>query len=166
MKISEILTPERTGYQVDASSKKRVLELLSNKLAEAQEGISSSEVFDSLLARERIGSTGLGKGVALPHGRVKDIDQTICAFFQLREGIDFDSIDQQPVDLVCALLVPQSSTDEHLRLLASLADIFRDEEFCSRLRKASSREALYRELVRRQPPPDNHGDGATLRDAS
>lgn len=152
MKISEILTPERVGHHVDAASKKRALELLSTKLAENQEEISSADIFNSLLARERLSSTALGRGVALPHGRVKDIDQTLCAFLQLREGIDFDSNDHQPVDLLCALVVPEHSTDEHLKILAALAEMFRNEAFCEQLRKATSSEELYQQLIHWQPP--------------
>ncbi len=151
MKISEILTPEHVYAQADAASKKRALELLSTKLAENQEGISSSDIFDSLLARERLSSTGLGRGVALPHGRVKDLDQTLCAFIQLREGIDFDSNDHQPVDLLCALVVPEHSTDEHLQILATLAEMFRNDEFCKLLRKASSSKELYQQLIHWRP---------------
>jgi len=160
MKISEILSPERVGHQVDAASKKRALELLSARLAENQDEVSSSDIFNSLLARERLSSTGLGRGVALPHGRVKDIDQTLCAFLQLREGIDFDSNDHQPVDLLCALVVPEHSTDEHLKILATLAEMFRNEAFCERLRKASSSEELYQQLTGWQPPDRPSAEGS------
>ncbi len=151
MKISEILSPERIDFRTDVASKKRALELLSNKLADDQGNVSSSDIFDSLLARERLSSTALGKGVALPHGRVKDIDQTLCAFLQLREGIDFDANDHQPVDLLCALLVPEHSTNEHLRVLATLAEMFRDKELCEQLRNTSSNDDLYQQLIQWQP---------------
>ncbi len=153
MKISDILSPERIANQADAASKKRALELLSSKLAEGQNELSSTQIFDSLLARERLSSTGLGKGVALPHGRAKNIDRTICAFVRLREGIDFDSVDQQPVDLLCGLLVPEESTEEHLQILATLAEMLRDESFCKKLREASSEQELYHLLTRYHPPP-------------
>ncbi len=153
MKISDILSPERIANQADAASKKRALELLSSKLAEGQNELSSTQIFDSLLARERLSSTGLGKGVALPHGRAKNIDRTICAFVRLREGIDFDSVDQQPVDLLCGLLVPEESTEEHLQILATLAEMLRDEAFCKKLREASSEQELYHLLTRYHPPP-------------
>ena len=151
MNIAQILTPERVGYHTEATSKKRALELLSAKLAEHQGNLTTCEVFDSLLAREKLSSTGLGKGVGLPHGRLKDLDRSLCAFVRLREEIDFDSNDQQPVDLLCALLVPEQSTDEHLQLLAMLAEMFRDQELCQKLRKASSREELYRLLIHWRP---------------
>ena len=152
MNISEILAPDRVGSRADAASKKRALELLSSRLADNGETISSSDIFNSLLAREKLSSTGLGRGVALPHGRVKGLDRSLCAFLQLREGIDFDSNDDQPVDLLCALIVPEHSTDEHLQILAMLAEMFRNEDFCEKLRRASSSEELYRQLVHWQPP--------------
>ena len=147
MKISDILSPERIEAHADVASKKRALELLSDRLASGLKELSSAQIFDSLIARERLSSTGLGKGVALPHGRAKGIDQALCAFVQLREGIDFDSVDQQPVDLLCGLLVPEQSTEEHLQILAALAEMLRDEPFCRKLREASSREELYRLLT-------------------
>ncbi len=163
MKLSDILSLERIEAQADAPSKKRALELLSSKLAEGQKGLSSTQIFDSLLARERLSSTGLGKGIALPHGRMGGIDQALCAFVQLREGIDFDSVDQQPVNLLCGLLVPEESTEEHLQILSALAEMLRDETFCKRLREAPSREELYRLLTHyplrssrkeNRPPPE------------
>ncbi len=157
MKVSKLLTPERVYSRADAASKKRALELLSVILAENQENISSADIFNSLLARERLSSTGLSRGVALPHGRVKNIDQPLCAFLQLREGIDFDSNDHQPVDLLCALIVPEHSTDEHLQILATLAEMFRNEEFCEQLRKASSNEELYQKLTHWQPAESSTG---------
>ena len=159
MKLSDILSLERIEVQAGAASKKRALELLSSKLAEGQKGLSSTQIFDSLLARERLSSTGLGKGIALPHGRIGGIDQALCAFVQLREGIDFDSVDQQPVDLLCGLLVPEESTEEHLQILSALAEMLRDETFCKRLREASSREELYRLLTHyplRSSRKENH----------
>ncbi len=152
MNIPEILSPENVSSQADVTSKKRALELLSHMLASHTEQISSADVFDSLLAREKLSSTGLGKGVALPHGRVKNIDQTRCALLQLRKGIDFDANDDQPVDLLCALMVPEHSTDEHLQVLAALAEMFRDQNLCERLRTAPTSDKLYQELTHWRPP--------------
>ncbi len=154
MNIAQILTPERIGFDTEATSKKRALEQLSAKLAWNREDLSTGQVFDSLLARERLSSTGLGRGVGLPHGRIKDLERSLCAFIRLHEGIDFDANDRQPVDLLCALLVPEQSTDEHLQLLAMLAEMFRDPELCRRLRDASSAEELYRLLVQWHAPGD------------
>ena len=137
MQIAKLLTPARIACLQDSSSKKRVLESLSTQLASDLEGFTDGEIFDSLIGRERLGSTGLGKGVALPHGRMKGLDSPIAALLTLARGIDYDAIDNQPVDLLFALLVPEESTDEHLKILAQLAEMFSNTDFCSRLRKST-----------------------------
>ncbi len=134
MQIIDILTPERIACGIKAKSKKRALEKLSVLLADSDPSLSSSKVFDCLIARERLGSTGLGRGVAIPHARVKHCDQTLGAFLLLNNGVDYDAIDKQPVDLLFALLVPEDSTDEHLRILAGLAEMFSDDPFRKRIR--------------------------------
>ncbi len=143
------LVEERVGCGVEAASKKRVLEQLGQRLAESSQDLTQDEVFDALLERERLGSTGLGKGIALPHARMSKITQSVAAFIQLPEGIDFDAIDNQPVDLAFAMLVPEEATEEHLQLLAKLAQMFDDSEFCSDLRGAESTEQLL-QLIRHQ----------------
>jgi PTS system nitrogen regulatory IIA component len=104
-------------------------------------------VFDALIGRERLGSTGLGHGVAIPHGRLEGNDRTRAAFLQLRDGVDFDSNDRQPVDLLFAMVVPEDSTEEHLKVLARLAEMFSDADFDRRLREAGSAEDLHRLIV-------------------
>lgn len=136
MQLSELLDLDRIRCNYQAASKKRVLEQLSQLIADSQTELTQTQVFDSLLSRERLGSTGLGRGVAIPHGRVKSNNQTIAAVIKLQDGIDFDAVDNQPVDLVFALLVPENSTDEHLQLLAQLAQMFSNEEFVAKLRAA------------------------------
>ena len=124
MKLSEILSPECIRLDSDATSKKRVLESVSQLLADTDEELSAREVFDCLIAREKLGSTGLGQGVAIPHGRLSGLDKTIGVFLRLPKGVDFDAPDNEPVDLVFALLVPKESTEEHLQVLASIAGYF------------------------------------------
>ena len=143
MQIAEILTPGRVAVSSGISSKKGVLEELARLIAEDTANLTQTEIFDSLCARERLGSTGLGHGVAIPHGRLKGGKQTLGAFIQLQEGIDYDAVDQQPVDLLFALLVPEESTDEHLQILARLAEMFSDSDLVRRLRRASSSNRLY-----------------------
>lgn len=143
MQIAEILTPGRVAVSSGITSKKGVLEELARLIAEDTSDLTQTEIFDSLCARERLGSTGLGHGVAIPHGRLKGGKQTLGAFMQLHEGIDYDAVDQQPVDLLFALLVPEESTDEHLQILARLAEMFSDSDLVSRLRRASSSNRLY-----------------------
>jgi PTS system nitrogen regulatory IIA component len=137
MQITALLSPGRVACQQDSSSKKRSLELLSQLLSTALPAYADGELFDSLVGRERLGSTGLGHGVALPHGRIKGLDAPIGAFVTLATGIDYDAIDNQPVDLLFALLVPEESTEEHLQILARLAAMFSDADLCRKLRECS-----------------------------
>ena len=113
----------------------------------------SAAVFDSLIGRERLGSTGLGHGVALPHGRVNQAEHAIGAFLKLDKGVDFDALDRQPVDLIFGLLVPDHYTDEHLKILAHLAEMFSDLTFCQRLRQADHDAALYQLFHTWKPTP-------------
>ena len=143
MRISDILTSERIICNVTLSSKKAALETLSGLIASASIRLDEQEVFNSLLTRERLGGTGLGNGIALPHGRLKDGLSTIAAFIKLRQGVDYDAVDHQPVDLIFALLVPEHSTEEHLQVLAQLAEMFNKPEFLTQLRREESEEAIY-----------------------
>ena len=147
MRISEILTNDRILCNVDLSSKKAVLETLSGLIAGTGSGLTGQEVFNSLLSRERLGGTGLGNGIALPHGRLKNGLSTIAAFIQLKQGVDYDAFDRQPVDLIFALLVPEQSTEEHLQVLAQLAEMFNKPEFLARLRREESNETIYNLLT-------------------
>lgn len=143
MNLSDLIAPQRVVCCTDVSSKKRSLELLGNLIAADQTEIDAGIVFDSLVGRERLGSTGLGHGVALPHGRLVQSQQAVGAFLKLEHGIDFDANDQQSVDLLFGLLVPEHYTDEHLKILAHLAEMFDDENFCAQLRAADSDQTLY-----------------------
>jgi len=151
MKISDILSPERISCAASPASKKRVLQEIGALMLNADASLTQGEIFDSLLSRERLGSTGLGHGVAIPHGRVDSATETSGAFIQLDQGIDFDAIDGQPVDLIFGLLVPAESTEEHLQVLAHLAKMFSDGTFCEKLRQANSNEELYTLLSEWQP---------------
>jgi nitrogen PTS system EIIA component len=147
MQIGELLSLDRVVDNADVTSKKRTLELLGQLLGSEETGLSADEVFDTLLARERLGSTGLGAGVAIPHGRMKGIGRAVGAFVKLREGIDFDAPDKQPVDLLFALIVPEECTDAHLDILAQLARLFRDADTVAQLRQCTDSETLYRALT-------------------
>ena len=155
MPTTELLHPARIACQQDSSSKKRSLEMLSNLLASAVPNYTEAEIFDSLVGRERLGSTGLGNGVALPHGRLRGLKQPIAALVTLRKGIDFDAIDRQPVDLFYALLVPEESNEEHLKILARLAGLFSNPDFCSKLRGCSDSNQCF-QLI------DNQSDNQQL----
>lgn len=146
MQLTDLLAPERICCGSRAGSKKRVLEQISGLIAESQEALEKNEVFDSLLSRERLGSTGLGHGVAIPHGRIKGSDKAIGALVTLEHGIDFDAMDNQDVDLLFAVLVPENATDEHLQILAKLAEMFSDAELLERMRKAEDATTLLNEI--------------------
>ena len=132
--LDRILAPERVHSNVPAGSRKRTLQVLGEVFADADPDLSALSVFDRLVARERLGSTGLGEGCALPHARVPGLGRTLAAFLRLRTGVDFDSPDHEPVDLVFGLLVPDESTDEHLEILAAIAGVFSDERVRSSIR--------------------------------
>ncbi len=146
MQVSEFIQPERVLCNVDANSKKRAFEALSQLISEDCEGISANDVFDSLIAREKLGGTGLGYGVAIPHGRLKNINSTRGAFIKLKTGIDFDSIDKKPVDLMFALLVPENAEEEHLQTLALLANMLNDEALRDKLRHATTADEIQETL--------------------
>jgi PTS system nitrogen regulatory IIA component len=141
--LSQILSADRIQCNATCSSKKAALEKLAALIASGSSELTPSEVFDSLFSRERLGSTGLGNGIALPHGRLKNGKQTLAAFIRLQSGIDYDAIDHKPVDLLFALLVPEESTEEHLQILSTLAELFSDTAFLNRLRTEDSPDAVF-----------------------
>lgn len=143
MKLSEILSADRVSHGTSVTSKKKALEELSALLSKGTGTLSSAEVFTSLTGREKLGSTGLGHGVAIPHGRVAGVETSVGAFMRLKQAVDYDAHDGNPVDLVFGLLVPQSATEAHLKHLAAIAEMFSDEDFCAKLRSASDDKALY-----------------------
>ena len=151
MKITDLLTARRVVCNGGVTSKKRVLELLSELITADQPEFTARQVFASLSEREQLGSTGLGRGVALPHGRLGHGRQAIGAFLKLKRGVDFDATDRQQVDLVFGLLVPEHFTDEHLKILAYLAEMFSDQAFCAQLRAADSDQALFERLLQWKP---------------
>jgi PTS system nitrogen regulatory IIA component len=153
MQVSDILTRARVLHKVKGRSKKAILETLANLIASEAPELTSAEVFNSLLTRERLGSTGLGHGVAIPHGRINHGRQPYGAFVRTEEGIDFDAIDNQPVDLFFALLVPVQATEEHLQILAQLAEMFSDEAFLERLRASRSSHEIFELLTQWTPRP-------------
>jgi len=143
-RLSDILTAERTACGIQVASKKRALEKLAELIASASPGLLPGEVFDCLLARERLGSTGLGHGVALPHGRLPEVDHPVGAFLRLRGAVDYDAIDREPVDLLFGLLLPDGTADENLKVLASLAERLDDAGLRERLRASERCEDLFR----------------------
>lgn len=149
MQINELFHPARIACKQSCASKKRSLEILGRLLADSTPDLTEGEIFDSLIARERLGSTGLGKGVALPHGRIQGLTRPMGALLTLEDGIDFDALDKQPVDLLFALLVPEESTDEHLQILAALAGLFSQPGLCQQIRSSQDGDSCY-ELLQAQ----------------
>ncbi|MGI9228539.1 MAG: PTS IIA-like nitrogen regulatory protein PtsN [Gammaproteobacteria bacterium] len=147
MQISDILDPSRILCGVDKTSKKAALESIAGLLASGSDSLSQGQVFDCLLNRERLGSTGLGKGIGLPHGRMKNGNNTIAAFVRLQSGIDYNAADKQPVDLLFALLVPEESTDEHLQILSQIAEKFSSTDLQEKLRSEDDVQALFELLT-------------------
>ncbi|MFV2056637.1 MAG: PTS IIA-like nitrogen regulatory protein PtsN [Thiohalomonadales bacterium] len=143
MEIHDILSPDRIVCDLDASSKKRALEKISDMLSnDSSLDIAPQEVCESLIAREKLGSTGIGCGVAIPHGRLKSANKTLAAFVRLHKGIDYDAIDNKEVDLIFALLVPENSTEDHLQILAELAEMFSNSEILEKLRNTNDSQSL------------------------
>ncbi len=145
--INSFLTPERVEVHWQVSSKKRLLESVASLLTKGNAGLDKKTLFQILTERERLGSTGIGKGVALPHGRVNSLDQVIGAFAVLDSPLDYDAVDKQPVNLVFALLVPVEANEEHLRILAHLAKLFNEATLRKKLKTTRSATEAYRILT-------------------
>lgn len=140
--IIKLLPLENILLELDASSKKRVFEQ-AGLLFENNQGIARSTVFDSLFAREKLGSTGLGQGIAIPHGRIKGLKEATGAFFRLATPVPFDSPDGKPVSLLFVLLVPEQATEQHLQILSELAQRFSDRNCRDALTSAPGAEAIH-----------------------
>jgi PTS system nitrogen regulatory IIA component len=125
--IAKLLPPTNILLELDVTSKKRLFEQ-AGLLFENNQGIARSTVFDSLFAREKLGSTGLGQGVAIPHGRIKGIKDAIGAFLRLKNPVPFDAPDGKPVGMAFVLLVPEQATEQHLQILSELAQLFSDRD--------------------------------------
>ncbi len=143
MKLAEILKDSRVAAGVAVTSKKRALEEISKLLALGAPSVSHVEILASLAGREKLGSTGLGHGVAIPHGRMAGVSASVGAFIRLKHPVDYDTHDGQPVDLIFGLLVPQNATGEHLQHLAAIAEKFSDDDFCAQVHAAKDEAALH-----------------------
>ena len=148
--ITPLLKPDNMLADVETTSKKRLFEQ-AGQLFQTSHGVPATEVFDSLFSREKLGSTALGYGIAIPHGRIKHLKETACAFARLKTPTDFDAPDGQPVDLVFILLAPAAATDIHLQILGELAAMFSDESFRDRLRAAGDAAELHRLITEWAP---------------
>lgn len=151
MQLTDVLAIDRVSVKSSASSKKTLLEKASELLASPSTSAPARAIFESLCQRERLGSTGLGHGVAIPHGRLAEQTEVTGALIRLSRGISFDAPDSEPVDLFFALAVPAQCTDAHIRLLSEVAEIFADETRREALRKATTPQEILTELGRNRP---------------
>ena len=157
--LSNLLSVDQVQLNLEASSKKRVFEQ-AGILFETRLGLARSTIFDSLFAREKLGSTGLGQGIAIPHGRIKGLKDAIGAFVRLAAPIQFESIDSKPVTFAFVLLVPEAATERHLLLLSELAQMFSDRAFRDNLATATDASALHQLFL------DWQADAPTQRSAT
>jgi PTS system nitrogen regulatory IIA component len=151
MEIEDLLAAENVLADFRASSKKQTIQALSRKLADSL-GLDPRTVFEKLLERERLGSTGVGKGVAIPHARIDGLDRIVGLFARLASPVEFDSVDDQPVDIVFMLLAPTDAGADHLKALARISRLLRDENTLSKLRLTVDAGALYAMLAQ----PSSH----------
>ncbi|KDO13885.1 PTS IIA-like nitrogen regulatory protein PtsN [Vibrio metoecus] len=146
MQLSEVLSLDCTKSAVQCSSKKRALEIIS-EIAALHTGQNATELFECMLSREKMGSTGIGNGIAIPHARMSDSEKAVAVLLQCEEPIEFDSIDNRPVDLLFALLVPEDQCKEHLKTLACMAERLNDKQILKQLRNAESDQELFNIMV-------------------
>jgi PTS system nitrogen regulatory IIA component len=147
MQIIDMFKKEYIIEELKAKSKRAVLAELSGIFTHYHSGIQSEAMVEVLLDREKLGSTGIGDGIAIPHGKLKGLDNLVIAFGRSREGIDFDSIDGKPVHIFFLLMAPESSTGQHLKALAKISRMLKDQEFRSSLMSAKNTEELYRKIA-------------------
>jgi PTS system nitrogen regulatory IIA component len=149
MTLQDILTLDCTKCAVPASSKKRILEQICLLAAEKMGNCSASDLLDSILNREKMGSTGIGNGIAIPHGRLSNTDKAMAVLLTTEQAIDFDAIDNKAVDIFICLFVPQDSTQEHLNTLQSIAQLFSDRKTAKQVRKCTNNLQLYDFIIQK-----------------
>ncbi len=141
MEITELIGSDGVVANLRVTSKKQALQELSKRAAELT-GRPERAIFEVLTERERLGTTGVGNGIAIPHGKLADLDRLYGLFARLETPIDFDAIDEQPVDLICVLLAPETAGADHLKALARVSRLLRDRAICDKLRGTDSAEAI------------------------
>ena len=146
MDIADLLGPSQVVAKLKATSKKQALQNLARRAAEIT-GQSEDAIFKALDKREKLGTTGVGNGIAIPHGKLPNLDRIYGVFARLEHPIDFDAIDERPVDLIFLLLAPEASGADHLKALARASRLLRDKSACEKLRGTDDSEALYALLI-------------------
>ncbi|MCM2678609.1 PTS IIA-like nitrogen regulatory protein PtsN [Echinimonas agarilytica] len=147
MNMRSILSKDCTFSAVQCSSKKRALEIVSEIAAKHLQGLTENEIFERFLAREKLGSTGIGNGIAIPHGRLPSDASNVAILVQFESPIEFDAIDKKPVDIMFAMLVPEQDCKHHLKTLALVAEKLGQKNTLKQLRCASSAEDLYQVII-------------------
>ncbi len=142
MDIAELISSEEIVPSLRVSSKKQALQELSKRAAELT-GQPERAIFEVLIQRERLGTTGVGQGIAIPHGKLPELDRLYALFARLETPVDFDAIDEQPVDLICLLLAPETAGADHLKALARVSRLLRDAAICEKLRGSDKPDAVY-----------------------
>ncbi len=147
MQINDMFDKDYIIEELKATSKRAVLAELSEIFSRDQKGLAPGAMVDVLLEREKLGSTGIGDGIAIPHGKLKGLDRLVISFGRSRQGIDFDAIDGKPVHIFFLLMAPESSTGQHLKALAKISRMLKDPEFRNGLLEAKSAEEIYRKIA-------------------
>ena len=142
MEIADLISPASVVANLRVGSKKQALQDLAKRAAETT-GLSERAIFEVLLERERLGTTGVGNGIAIPHGKLPGLRRLYGLFARLETPIDFDSVDEQPVDLIFLLLAPEAAGADHLKALARVSRLLRDRAVCEKLRGADQADAMY-----------------------
>jgi nitrogen PTS system EIIA component len=142
MEIEDLITPESVIARLRATSKKQALQELAKRAAEMT-SLHERAIFEVLLERERLGTTGVGDGIAIPHGKLPELKRLYGLFARLDTPVDFDAVDDQPVDLIFLLLAPETAGADHLKALARISRLLRDRSICEKLRGADQADAIY-----------------------
>jgi len=142
-----LINADNISCHNSASSKKRILENISHMLAKNTKAATADQIFQALLERERLGSTGLGKGVAIPHARIPGLTHTIAAMMTIESPVNYESADKQAVDIAFGLLVPENDGDHHLKHLSQIVTLFRDQDTCQKIRDAQDSEQIFELLL-------------------
>lgn len=151
MDLGDLVTEKGVIPSLKATTKKQSLQELAGHAAQLT-GIPQREIFDTLLQRERLGSTGLGRGIAIPHVKFRSLNEIVCLFARLEEPIDFEAMDDEPVDLVFLLLAPEHASGDHLKALARISRLLREPEVSAQLRASDDRESILRVLTQPATP--------------
>jgi len=146
MDLTDLIVPEAIIPALKAGSKKQLLQIVAEKAA-AITSLPELDIFDTIFQREKLGSTGVGHGIAIPHGKLADLDKIVGVFARLQHPVDFESLDDEPVDLVFLLLAPENAGAEHLKALSRIARLLRDGDIVAKLRNSHDTQALYTLLV-------------------